>query len=255
MFVSAAAPLSTEIKKYFLSLDIPIMDAFGMSESTGAHCLGIPTAFNLDCVGKAIPGVKSKIVNAEEGQGEICMFGRHVFMGYLNEPEKTAETLDSDGWLHSGDLGRIDENGFLYITGRLKELLITAGGENVPPVPIEQMVQYELPNISFCMLVGDKKKFLSLLITLKLEIDPSTGAPTSVLTSTSQEWLRNLGCPAETIEEVVKAGPDPKLLKVIQEGIDKVNQKATSNAQKIQKFKILPSDFSIPTGELGKLYI
>lgn len=82
-----------------------------------------------------IPGLKTKILNpAPDGQGELCMYGRHVFMGYINEPEKTAEVIDSEGWLHTGDLGRIDEKGFLYITGRLKELLITAGGENIPPV-------------------------------------------------------------------------------------------------------------------------
>ncbi|XP_044764760.1 very long-chain-fatty-acid--CoA ligase bubblegum [Coccinella septempunctata] len=252
LFVSAAAPISMDVKKYFLSLDIPLMDAFGMSESSGAHCLGIPSAFNLDTVGGPIPGVKTKIVaNAEEDQGEICMYGRHVFMGYLDEPEKTKETLDSEGWLHSGDLGRQDDKGFLYITGRLKELLITAGGENVPPVPIEHMVQSQLPNISYAMLIGDKKKFLSLLIALKTEVDPSTGAPTAVLTPAVQNWLKSLGCPATTIDEVLNAGPDQKLLDAIQEGINKVNEKATSNAQKIQKFKLLPSDFSVATGELG----
>lgn len=82
-----------------------------------------------------LPGLKTKIANPEpDGQGELCMYGRHVFMGYVNEFEKTREAIDEDGWLHTGDLGRIDEKGFVYITGRLKELLITAGGENVPPV-------------------------------------------------------------------------------------------------------------------------
>lgn len=251
IFVSAAAPISMDVKKYFLSLDIPIMDAFGMSESSGAHCLAIPSCFNLTSVGQTILGCKTKVVNAEDGQGEICMYGRHVFMGYLNEPEKTNETMDSDGWLHSGDLGKIDENNFVYITGRLKELLITAGGENVPPVPIEHIVQKELQNIGYAMVIGDKKKFLSLLITLSCEVDPVAGAPTEILTPNVQEWLKNIGCPAKTIKQVLEAGPDSKLLNAIQEGIDRANEKATSNAQKIQKFRILPSDFSIPTGELG----
>ncbi|KAL3290030.1 hypothetical protein HHI36_023402 [Cryptolaemus montrouzieri] len=251
LFASAAAPLSGDVKKYFLSLDIQIVEAFGMSESSGAHTLCTPNDYNLETIGLGVPGVKTMIANPEDGQGEICLYGRHIFMGYLDEPEKTLETLDSDGWLHTGDLGKQDERGFVYITGRLKELLITAGGENIPPVPIEQMVQSELPHLSYAVLIGDKRKFLSLLITLKSEVDLDTTEPLDTLVPSVQDWLKSLKCPAKTIKEVLQAGPDPNLLNAIQEAIDKVNKKATSNAQKIQKFKILPSDFSVPTGELG----
>lgn len=132
-------------------------------------------ATNLETIGMALPGMKTKIVNPEDGQGEICIYGRHIFMGYLNDAEKTSETVDSDGWLHTGDMGRIDDKGFVYITGRLKELLITAGGENIPPVNIEQLVKTELPHISNAFLVGDKRKFLSILLTLKTEVDTDTG--------------------------------------------------------------------------------
>ncbi|CAH1965014.1 unnamed protein product [Acanthoscelides obtectus] len=115
MFFSAAAPLAAEIKKYFLSIDIPIMECFGMSEASGAHTICIEGATNLDTIGMTIQGMKTKIHNPDEnGQGEICMYGRHVFMGYLNEKEKTNEALDSEGWLHTGDLGRVDEKGFVY---------------------------------------------------------------------------------------------------------------------------------------------
>ncbi|XP_018576089.1 long-chain-fatty-acid--CoA ligase ACSBG2 [Anoplophora glabripennis] len=248
---SAAAPLSPDLKKYFLSIDIPIMDAFGMSEASGAHTVCIDGATNLDTIGMALPGTKSTLYNEQDGQGELCMYGRHIFMGYLNDPEKTAETLDSDGWLHTGDLGHIDETGFLYITGRLKELLITAGGENVPPVPIEQLVQIELPCISNAFLVGDRKKFLSILLTFKSEIDNETGAPLDTLTPSVQEWLIQLGCPATTVTEILNAGPDSRLLEALKKGIDRVNQQATSNAQRIQKLAVLPADFSVATGELG----
>ncbi|VEN60870.1 unnamed protein product [Callosobruchus maculatus] len=250
-FFSAAAPLAPEIKKYFLSIDIPIMDCFGMSEASGAHTICVEGASNLDTIGMTIQGMKTKIHNPDEnGQGEICMYGRHVFMGYLNDREKTNEALDSEGWLHTGDLGRVDEKGFVYITGRLKELLITAGGENVPPVPIEQAVKSHLPHISNAFLVGDKRKFLSILLTLKTEVDVETGIPQDTLLPTVQKWLDSLGCPAKTVTEVNKA-QDPKLLAALKEGVDKANKQATSNAQRIQKLALLPADFSLPTGELG----
>lgn len=228
------------------------MDAFGMSEASGAHTLCIDGATNLETIGMALPGTKTNLYNEENGQGELCMYGRHIFMGYLNDPEKTAEALDSDGWLHTGDLGRIDEKGYLYITGRLKELLITAGGENVPPIPIEQLVKLELPHISNAFLVGDRRKFLSILLTFKTEIDQESGSPLDVLTRSVQEWLKDLGCPATTVTEILKAGPDSRLLNALKDGIDRVNQQATSNAQRIQKLDVLPTDFSVVTGELGK---
>ncbi|KAJ8955436.1 hypothetical protein NQ318_003535 [Aromia moschata] len=251
LFASAAAPLSSDLKKYFLSIDIPIMNAFGMSEASGAHTLSIDGAHNLETIGMTLPGMKTKLVNPEDDQGELCMYGRHVFMGYLNDTKNTAETIDADGWLHTGDLGRVDERGFVYITGRLKELLITAGGENVPPIPIEQLVKTEFPHVSNAFLVGDKRKFLSILLTFKTEVDPENGAPLDTLIPSVQEWLKRLGCPANTVTEILNGGPDPRLLEALKEGIDRVNQVATSNAQKIQKLSILPADFSIPTGELG----
>lgn len=222
-----------------------------MSEAGGAHTLCIEGATNLETIGMALPGTKSNLYNAEDGQGELCMYGRHIFMGYLNDPEKTTEALDSDGWLHTGDLGRIDEKGFLYITGRLKELIITAGGENIPPIPIEQSVKTELPHISNAFLVGDGRKFLSVLLTFKTETDQESGVPLDKLTSSVQEWLKGLGCPAATVTEILKAGPDSRLLNALKDGIDRVNQQATSNAQRIQKLAVLPTDFSVATGELG----
>lgn len=250
--VSAAAPISPDIKQYFLTIDIPLMEAFGMSEAGGAHTMSPDSAFPINSIGKTLGGMKTKIINQNgEKTGEVCLFGRHIFMGYLSEPEKTKEVLDDEGWLHSGDVGYVD-NDFVYITGRIKELLITAGGENIPPVPIEQAVKTELPHLSNVVLIGDKRKFLSLLITLKTLVD-SEGTPLDELTTSVKQWLESLGCPADTVTGVLKAGPDEKLLKAIQVGINRVNALATSNAQKIQKFCILPLDFSIITGELGKL--
>lgn len=235
-----------------MSIDIPLLEAFGMSEVAGAHTICTYDSFNLETIGKPLPGAKVKLHEPDEQkQGELCLIGRNVFMGYLGSEEKTVEAIDQDGWLHSGDVGVVDEKGFVYITGRLKELLITAGGENIPPVPIEQAIKIQLPQISYAFLIGDRRKFLSVLLTLRTEVDPETAAPLDQLLPSVQEWLKELGCPATTVTEVLENGPDQRLLDAIQQGINRVNDTATSNAQKIQKFAILPADFSVITGELG----
>lgn len=140
-----------------------------MSETTGPHCVG--TGFkNKTCsVGPVTPCNKSKLGEKDaDGSGELLINGRHVFMGYLNDEKKTKEGFDSDGFIRTGDIAKI-EKGYIYITGRLKELIITAGGENIAPVPIEDNIKIELTNlISNCMLVGDKKKYLVILVTLKV---------------------------------------------------------------------------------------
>ncbi|XP_048454796.1 long-chain-fatty-acid--CoA ligase ACSBG2-like isoform X2 [Rhincodon typus] len=165
---TGAAPITKETLDYFLSLRITIFELYGMSESSGPHTISHQDFYRITSCGKEMMGCKTKIDKPnEEGTGEICFWGRHVFMGYLNMPEQTKEALDEKGWLHSGDVGRYDEDGFLYVTGRIKELLITAGGENIAPVPIEDAVKAKLPIISNAMLIGDKRKFLSMLLTLK----------------------------------------------------------------------------------------
>lgn len=234
-----------ETIKYLLSLDLVINDAFGMSESTGAHWLCSNDVTSLETVGRPLVGVEVKIVSPDErGHGEICMRGRNIFIGYIGEEDKTKEAIEDEGWLHSGDLAYIDEKGCLFITGRIKELIITAGGENIPPVHIENLVKKELPEISNAFLIGDKRKFLSILITLKTELDSNTGAPKDELANETLTWFKSLGVEYKTVKEVLSAGPCPKVLKSIQEGIDRANKYATSNAQKVQKFAILPNDFS-----------
>ncbi|XP_055077286.1 long-chain-fatty-acid--CoA ligase ACSBG2 isoform X2 [Periophthalmus magnuspinnatus] len=248
---TGAAPITKDTLEFFLSLNIPLYELFGMSESSGPHTISVPEAFRLTSVGKEIPGCKTKLQSPdEEGNGEICLWGRHVFMGYLNMADKTEEALDAEGWLRSGDLGKHDENGFLFITGRIKELIITAGGENVPPVPIEDAVKEQVPLISNAMLIGDKRKFLSMLITIKCQVNPESGAPEDELSPEAVELCRRLGSTATRVSELT-GGKDRAVHTAIQEGINRVNEKATSNAQRIQKFIILDKDFSITGGELG----
>nr|XP_012147854.1 PREDICTED: very long-chain-fatty-acid--CoA ligase bubblegum isoform X2 [Megachile rotundata] len=251
---TAAAPLSREIKQYFMSLDILILEAYGMSECSGGHALNLNECYKLDGVGVTLPGFHTRLDKPDSsGEGEICMRGRHVFMGYLNEPEKTREVIDEGGWLHSGDLGKIDSDAFLYVTGRIKELIITAGGENIPPVPIEHSVLSELPALSNAILIGDKRKYLTMLVTLKTDMDINTGEPKDTFTPDTLKWLKSIGSTAKTVTDVLNTR-DPLVYNAIDAAIKAANTKALSNAQKVQKFKILPHDLSIPTGELGPTY-
>jgi long-chain-fatty-acid--CoA ligase ACSBG len=253
LFLSGAAPVSSQIVEFFLSLDMPIVEGYGLSETTAPHTFGTPWDNSIKSVGREIPGVTTLLADADKeitGEGEICTSGRNVMMGYLNQPDKTKEAIDDEGWFHTGDIGRKDENGFLYITGRIKELIITAGGENIPPVAIEDKVKETLPCISNCMLIGDKRKFLTMLLTFKTEVDKDTMEPTERLTPAAIDWCCSVGSSATTVADIVDQH-DPKVMEAIQKGIDIVNKKATSRAQCIQKWTILRKDFSIPGGELG----
>uniref|UniRef100_A0A452U326 Long-chain-fatty-acid--CoA ligase ACSBG1 n=1 Tax=Ursus maritimus TaxID=29073 RepID=A0A452U326_URSMA len=201
--------------------------------------------------GKLVPGCLAKLVNEDaEGIGEICLWGRTIFMGYLNMEDKTQEAIDADGWLHTGDMGRLDTDGFLYITGRLKELIITAGGENVPPVPIEEAVKMELPIVSNAMLIGDQRKFLSMLLTLKCVLDPETSEPTDNLTELALAFCQRVGSKATTVSEIVGT-KDEAVYQAIEQGIQRVNRNAAARPYHIQKWAILQRDFSISGGELG----
>lgn len=242
--LTGAAPISEDVLNYFGSLDIHILNLYGMSESTGPVSTCVPNFFKVGTVGSILPGIEAKIVHEavrdKPGEGEICYRGRNIMLGYMDDPEKTAETIDENGFLHSGDVGKI-ENGLLSITGRIKELIITAGGENIAPVPIEDKIKSELPAISNIMMVGDRRKYNSCLITLKTEVD-SENRPTANLTVEALDVSA-----AKTVSE---AKEDDVWKKYIESGIKRYNSTAVSRAQKIQKFTILETDFSVAGGEL-----
>lgn len=249
--VVGAAPVTMETLRYFQSINIPLFELFGMSECSGPMTVSIPGHVVSGSCGIAMDGTEMKIINEDEdGNGELCIRGRHVFMGYLKNEEKTNETLDSEGWLHSGDIGKIDENGQLYITGRIKELIITAGGENIAPVPIEDAIKEEVAIISNAMVIGDKRKFLSCFLTLKVVVDVETGEPSDKLTDVALQFCKSVGSEATTVSEILST-KDEKIMKAIQDGVDRANKKAVSRAQKVQKWALLEKDFSIPGGELG----
>ncbi|XP_054395425.1 long-chain-fatty-acid--CoA ligase ACSBG2 isoform X6 [Pongo abelii] len=250
-FISGTAPLNQETAEFFLSLDIPIGELYGLSESSGPHTISNQNNYRLLSCGKILTGCKNMLFQQnKDGIGEICLWGRHIFMGYLESETETTEAIDDEGWLHSGDLGQLDSLGFLYVTGRIKEILITAGGENVPPIPVETLVKKKIPIISNAMLVGDKLKFPSMLLTLKCEMNQMNGEPLDKLNFEAINFCRGLGSQASTVTEIVKQ-PDPLVYKAIQQGINAVNQEVMNNAQKIQKWVILEKDFSIYGGELA----
>merc|ERR1719336_1645425 len=144
------------------------------------------------------------------------MQGRNVMMGYLDQPDKTRQAITESGWLRSGDLGTMDDMGFFRITGRAKEILITAGGENIAPIPIEETIKKHLPCVANAMLIGDQRKFLSVLLTLKTEVDPITLEPLPTLSPLSLEWCESIGSKAKTVDDIIDE-PDEIVMKAIQE--------------------------------------
>lgn len=250
---TGAAPISMDTVKYFASLDIPIYEVFGQSECTGPHTISFPGSWVMGSCGRPIPGTETMIA---EGTKELCYRGRHIFMGYMYMDEKTTEAIDPEGWLHSGDVAEFDGNnrddvpapsGFMHITGRIKELIITAGGENIPPVLIEEEMKSAMLAISNVMVIGDRRKFLSMLVSLKTVVIPETQEFTDELAADALYVSKQIGSTATTRTE---AAADPLWMKYFEDGIKVANKKTTSNAQIVQKYELLPTDLSEKQGDL-----
>lgn len=227
MCVTSAAPISKDTLEFFLSLGIPLLEVYGMSECTGPATYSPPDNYKTGKTGICLPGAEMKI--AEDG--EVCMRGRHVFKGYLKDAEATKNAIDSDGWLHSGDIGVIDSEGFLQITDRKKDLLITAGGENIAPQVLEGHLK-SIPVVNQAVVVGDRMKYLAALVTLD---------PDRVLTEAALA-----GSPAKTMAEAASCETFKAHL---QKQIEQVNEKL-ARVQTIKKFVVVPAEFSIDGGEL-----
>ena len=232
---TGAAPTARTTFEFFGMLGITIQEVYGMSESSGPQTFNVPSHFRIGTTGACIKGVEIKIDHVDgrdaDEEGEICFRGRHIMIGYMGNERKTQEAIDAEGWLHSGDIGKVDPvDSCLSITGRIKELLITHGGENIAPVPIEQAIKAKAPCISNIVMIGDKKKYCTALVTLHhTPNEDATG------------FLDEL-CGASA--EIADTFDSDAIRAAIQSSIDAYNKIATSNACKIQKFIVLPGDFS-----------
>ncbi|WP_394822855.1 AMP-dependent synthetase/ligase [Pendulispora albinea] len=224
--VVGAAPIGREVLEFFASLDIIIQEVYGQSEDTGPTSFNQPGKIRLGTVGTPFPGVEVRIAQ----DGEVIVRGRNVFLGYYKDPEATAETLQ-DGWLHSGDLGIFDGQGFLNITGRKKEILITAGGKNITPKNIEEGLKKH-PLISEAIAIGDRRKYLTALIAL----DPEA----------TKVFAKERGLDARDGADLHQA---PEVVAAVQQAVDETNEQL-ARVETIKKFAILPRPLSMEKGEL-----
>jgi long-chain acyl-CoA synthetase len=224
--VSGGAPLGERLGHFFRGAGITVLEGYGMTETSAAATVNKPSRNKVGTVGQPLPGVSARIAD----DGEILLRGGIIFAGYWRNEAATKETLDADGWLHTGDLGSLDDEGFLRVTGRKKELIVTAGGKNVAPAVLEDRLRAH-PLISQVMVVGDNKPFIACLITL----DPEA----------LDHWKQQHGKPADATP--ADLATDSDLLAELQAAVDDAN-KAVSRAESIRKFVVLPIDFTTDNG-------
>jgi long-chain acyl-CoA synthetase len=223
--VSGAAPISPEILRFFDAAGVLVLEGWGMTETSTAATVSSPDDFKVGTIGKPFPGCEVRI--AEDG--EILVKGPNVFQGYYKNEEATRETI-VDGWLHTGDIGEIDEDGFLKITGRKKDIIITAGGKNITPANLENEIKQH-PLVSQCVVVGDRKPYLVALVTL----DPEDAVA----------YAHEHGLP----EDPAQLAENKEVLEAIEDHVATINQKF-ARVEQVKKVAILPRDLSQETGEL-----
>ncbi|UER54619.1 long-chain fatty acid--CoA ligase [Kineosporiaceae bacterium SCSIO 59966] len=225
--ISGGAPLGERLGHFFRGIGLVVLEGYGLTETTAPTSVNTPDLIKIGTVGPQLPGNSVKIAD----DGEILIKGPHVFRGYWNNEAATKEAFDEDGWFKTGDLGELDEDGFLRITGRKKEILVTAGGKNVAPAALEDRIRAH-PLVDQCLVIGDQKPYIAALITLDPEMLPT--------------WLSNHGKPEMT---PAQAAQDPDVRAAIQSAIDEANA-SVSRAESIRKFEILHSELTEGSGHL-----
>jgi long-chain acyl-CoA synthetase len=224
--VSGGAPLAKEVQEFFLACGIIILEGYGLTESGTAATLNHPRSFRVGSVGTALPKTELKI----DDDGEILIRGPQVFQGYWKDDAATKAVLTEDGWLRSGDIGTIDRDGFLRITDRKKDIIVTAGGKNVAPQNIENALK-STQYVSQALVIGDRKPFLTALITL----DPQE----------IEAFATAKGLPTDLVKLV---GTDD-VLELVHDAVDKTNGEV-GRVEQVKKWRVLPLDFTQETGEL-----
>lgn len=225
--ISGGAPLGERLGHFYRGAGVRVLEGYGLTETTAGATLNLTTAHRVGSVGKPIPGTTIKIAD----DGEVLIKGPIVMEGYWQNKTANKEVFTDDGYFRSGDLGKLDEDGFLYIVGRKKELIVTSGGKNVAPAVLEDRLRAH-PLVSQCMVVGDNQPYIAALIT----IDPEA----------IKGWIKANKKDGATVATLTH---DPDLIAVIQTAVDEAN-KAVSRAESIRKFTILPVDFTIAGGHL-----
>jgi long-chain acyl-CoA synthetase len=223
--VSGAAPISPEILRFFDAAGVLVLEGWGMTETSTAATVSSPEDFKVGTIGKPFPGCEVKIAD----DGEILVKGPNVFQGYYKNEEATRETI-VDGWLHTGDIGEIDSDGFIKITGRKKDIIITAGGKNITPANLENEIKQH-PLVSQCVVVGDRKPYLVALVTL----DPEDAVA----------YAEEHGLP----EDPEQLAANAEVLEAIEDHVATINEKF-ARVEQVKKVAILPRDLSQETGEL-----
>lgn len=225
--IVSAAPIAVETLEFFLSLGLPIMEVYGMSECTGPATMSLPGAYRTGRAGRAIPGTELRLAEDDE----VLMRGPHVFKGYYKDEEATRETLDASAWLHSGDVGEIDADGYLRITDRKKELIITAGGKNIAPQYLEGKLK-QIPAVSQAVAVGDRRPYVVALLSL----DPGRVAAEAA----------RAGSPARTTAEAALC---PVFKGYVDGQVQEVNR-GLARYEQIRRFALLPQELTVDGGEL-----
>ena len=225
--ITGGAPMDAELSHFFNGIGMPLLEGYGMTETCGPVCVSLPENNRIGTIGMPLSGVTAGI--AEDG--ELCVRGPLVCRGYHNHPEITDQQI-TDGWLHTGDLGDIADDGFISITGRKKDLIITAGGKNVSPGALEASVMTS-PVVSQCLVIGDKKPFVAALVTLDL--------------ADANAWLASQGAHPES--DLQALANNPIVRAEVERAVNQANE-GVSRAESIRKFEILPDEFTQANGML-----
>jgi long-subunit acyl-CoA synthetase (AMP-forming) len=227
VFITSAAPMARSTLEFFFSLGIPVLEVYGMSECAGPTTFSTPDRFRIGTAGWAIPGTELRVAD----DGEILFRGPHVFVGYHDNPRATSRTLDADGWVHSGDIGVLDDDGFLKITDRKKEIIVTSGGKNVAPVPIEVRLK-AIPGVAQAVVVGDRQKHLAALIALDPDAIPALAA--------------ELGSDAVDPQSAARC---ERFRRHLENGVESVNA-GLARYETVKRFAVVAAGLSVAAGTL-----